>query len=197
METPPICLYNSSSVHKKEVYTNAEDKYTINDSFNVANRKNGRVDTQAGENGTPLFMHDLIPKNEKTNYSNAMQYDHPDTLLSSTFFSIDNIQIIQNGIRSGVYNMSDKKHIIDEQDYDTIKTIMRSVYLQYSLNQENNIKEQVEALNQLVLEYSVPKVYNELLSYLKFRRDISTLAVPMENPSMMTNDKTVELKNFF
>ena len=81
-------------------------------------------------------MHDLIPKNEKTNYSNAMKYDHPNTLLSTTFFSLENIQIIQNGIRSGVYEMTNKQHIIDEQDYDTIKTIMRSVFMQYSLNQE-------------------------------------------------------------
>ena len=107
-----------------------------------------------------------------------MKYDHPNTLLSTTFFSLENIQIIQNGIRSGVYEMTKKQHIIDEQDYDTIKTIMRSVFMQYSLNQEKNIREQVSALNKLVLDYSVPKVYNELLSYFKFRRDISTLANP-------------------
>ena len=195
MENPS--LFNSSLIQAEDKYNKPEDSYTIDEKYNKEYQNKGRVDIKAGENGTPLFLHDLIPKNEKTNYSNAMSHDHPSTLLSTTYFSLDNIQIIQNGIRSGVYEMSNKKYIIDEQDYDTIKTIMRSVYLQYSLNQDNNIREQVSALNKLVLEYSVPKVYNELLSYIKFRRDISTLSTPIEAPSLMTVDKTVELKNFF
>ena len=184
-------------IKDEEFYNKPNDPYTYDKLFDCEGRKYGRVDTQAGENGTPLFMHDLIPKNEKTNYSNAMKYDHPNTLLSTTFFSLENIQIIQNGIRSGVYEMTNKQHIIDEQDYDTIKTIMRSIFMQYSLNQEKNIREQVSALNKLVLDYSVPKVYNELLSYFKFRRDISTLATPIQHPTLLSVDKTTELKNFF
>ena len=104
----------SSLIEGDHQYNKPDDPYTTDKIFNCEGRKYGRVDTQAGENGTALFMHDLIPKNEKTNYSNAMKHDHPDTLLSSTFFSIDNIQIIQNGIRAGVYEMSNKKHIVDE-----------------------------------------------------------------------------------
>ena len=34
--------------------------------------KNGRIVLDPQENGTPFFVQDMIPKNEKTNYSNAL-----------------------------------------------------------------------------------------------------------------------------
>jgi hypothetical protein len=74
---------------------------------------------------------------------------------------------------------------------------MRSVFLQYSLHKSTNIREQVEQLNQIVLNYCVPRVYSELMSYLKYKEDISTLPVPQENPIFLAPDKTLELKHFF
>ena len=112
-------------------------------------------------------------------------------------FSSENIEIIQNGIRAGVFKMSNQKHIIDKQDYDQIKIIMRSVFLQYSLNQPDNISEQIQSLNNIVLEYCIPKIHSELVSYLKYKEDITTLPVPQDNPVFLGVDKTVELKNFF
>ena len=84
---------DSPYIKDAEVYNKPNDSYTYNKMIDCEGRKYGRVDTRAGENGTPLFMHDLIPKNEKTNYSNAMKYDHPNTLLSTTFFSLENIKL--------------------------------------------------------------------------------------------------------
>ena len=196
MNSSPIDFHDNTSLK----YTNNKASYVVDTDFKIPdNVTRGRVhmNVNDGENGTPLYIQEMIPKNERTNYSNAMRYDHPDNLLSKTYFSIDNIEIIQNGIRAGVYRMSNKKHIIDRQDYDTIKIIMRSIYIQYSLNKDTDIQSQVRDLNQRVLDYCVPRVYNELTSYLKYKHDITNLAVPIDAPVLMGTDNSMELKNFF
>ena len=43
--------------------------------------------------------------------------------------------------------------MIGPQDCDSLKIIMRSVFLQYSANQPNNISKQITELNKSVLEY--------------------------------------------
>lgn len=169
----------------------------IDQKFKYENEHKGRINLDRTENGRPFFIQDLIPKNEKTNYFNATQHMTSPSVLSNVFFSGENIEIIQNGIRAGVYKMSKQTHIIDKQDYDQIKIVMRSVFLQYSLHQQHNIAEQIDSLNKIVLDYCVPKVYNELVSYLKYKEDITTLPVPQDNPVFLGVDKTVELKNFF
>ena len=50
---------------------------------------------------------------------------------------------------------------------------MRSVFLQYSSNNNDNIDGQIKQLNTTVLDYAVPQVHNELVSYIKYKRDIS------------------------
>ena len=37
----------------------------------------------------------------------------------------------------------------------------------------------------------------QLMAYIKYKEDISTLAVPMDNPIHFSVDKTVELDRFF
>ncbi len=175
-----------------------KNQYVVDPNFKYENQNNnGRIQIDRSQNGTPFFIQDLIPKNEKTNYFNATQHMMNPTLLSDAYFSKENIEIIQNAIRSEIYKKTDQKYIIDKQDYDQIKIIMRSIYLQYSLHKSTNIKEQIQQLNNLVLEYCIPKVYGELISYLKYKEDISTLPVPQNNPIYLAPDKTIELKHFF
>jgi hypothetical protein len=75
---------------------------------------------------------------------------------------------------------------------------MKSIFLQYSLNIEYDIPKQINVLNELVIKYCVPNVYSELMSYVKYLKDISTLPVPIDFPEYnVCNDKTLELKPFF
>ena len=175
------------------------NSYVIDDNFKYNEQKNnGRIILdETSHNGTFFVGQDCIPVDQKTNYQNATQHMLNPTVLSTTFFSSENVEIIQNAIRAGVYKMSGNKHIIDRQNHDQLKIIMKSIYLQYSKNMTHSIKQQVEELNKLVLNYSIPRVYNELVSYLKYKEDISTLPVPQDNPTYVFVDKTVELKHFF
>ena len=169
----------------------------IDKSLQYPSTQNGRIQLDANENGTPFFVQDLIPKTEKTNYSNATQYMHCPTLLGTAYFSSENIEILQNAIRAQIYEKSNKKYIIDKQDSDQLKIIMRAIYLQKALHHNDNIKEQIKTLNTHVLDYCVPQVYGELIAYVKYKQDISTLAVPMNLPIHLSVDKTVELNRFF
>ena len=62
-----------------------------------------------------------------------------------------NIEEIQNSIIRGVYERSNGEYKIDKQDYDTLNIIMRSTFLQYSLNNTENMKEEILSLNKIVL----------------------------------------------
>ena len=75
--------------------------------------------------------------------------------------------------------------------------IMKSIYLQYSLNKHDDIMKQINILNNKVIEYCVPNVYSELMAYIKYREDISTLPLPPTLPQNLYEDKTLELNHFF
>ena len=113
-------------------------------------------------------------------------------------FSKENIQILQNGIRAGVYHKSNGQYVIGPQDCDSLKIVMRSVYLQNAANQPNNITQQVAELNKIVLNYCIQQVYSEAQGYLKYIDDASTLVVPIAHPVMADNsDRELEFKTWF
>jgi hypothetical protein len=106
--------------------------------------------------------------------------------------------MIQNGIRAGVYKMSNGQYTIGPQDYDALKIIMRSIYLQHSANKPTDITSQIRELNKMVLDYCIKQVYSEAQGYMIYINDVSTLAVPIAHPVMSNNsDKELVLKPWF
>ena len=160
---------------------------------------NGRVHILGTNTPDPFSLYDKIPVTSNTAYENALQGNWTCNKLSEVFFSSQNIQILQNGIRAGVYKASKGRFKIGSQNEDSLKIIMRSIYLQSALNQPSNISQQVLALNQLVLDYAVPQISSEAMAYIKYKNDVSTLAVPMSTP-VYTSQKgqyPLELKPWF
>jgi hypothetical protein len=164
-------------------------------------RYNGRVNIISQPDTSMVFkMQEKIAlKNKATEYRSALSgNDWEDNTLSLVFFSAENIQIIQNGLRSGVYEMSNRDIIIPPQNLDQLKIIMRSIYFQYAEHYENDIRGQVERLNQLVLDYAIPAVYGEARGYLKYIQDQSSLVVPLDIPKHHDRQyKQLELKPWF
>ena len=161
---------------------------------------NGRINIIEPESPDVVFrmQERLAVKNKATEYREALTGTWENNVLSNAFFSAENIQIIQNGLRAGVYEMSAKQYVIAPQNIDTLKVIMRSIYLQYAEHYPNKITEQIERLNKLVLDYAVPTVYNEAVGYVKYRIDQSTLVVPLAIPQHHDrNYKQLQLKNWF
>jgi hypothetical protein len=159
---------------------------------------NGRIDILGPNTDLRFSMSDRIPINECSSFRDAMTGNWDNTLLSDTFFSSQNIKILQNGIRAGVYKKSNGNYIIGEQSYDELKIVMRSIFLQNSKNLATNIAEQIEELNNIVLKYTINQVYGEADGYMKYRIDASTLVVPLAMPILSySNDKQLELKKWF
>jgi hypothetical protein len=159
---------------------------------------NGRVNIKSPNTSALFQMYDKIPANQCVTYRNATEGLWETTPLSQAFFSHQNIQILQNGIRVGVYQRSNGQYVIGPQDCDSLKIIMRSVYLQNTANQPNNISQQIAELNKIVLNYCIQQVYSEAQGYMKYVDDVSTLVVPIAHPVQASNtDRTIEFKSWF
>jgi hypothetical protein len=137
-------------------------------------------------------------KNKATEYRDALSGLQEESVLANLYFSEENIQMIQNGLRAGVYEMSKTKIVVPPQNVDNLKIIMRSIYLQYAKHSTTeNVTKQIEKLNDYVLDYSIKSVYNEAQGYLNYMRDQSTLVMPMERPKQIDRDfKHLERKHF-
>lgn len=167
---------------------------------NERNRNNGRVDVLTKEDPDTKFklFEKISKRNRATAYSDALNGVFEENVLSQVYFSEGNIQIIQNGIRSGVYKLSKSKYNIPLQNIDQLKIIMRSTYLQYAKHSAINITKQVSELNELVLDYCIPFVYNEGISYVKYLQDQSSLVVPLEREVRPDREyKQLQLKPWF
>ena len=159
---------------------------------------NGRVNIKTPNTSALFQMYDKIPANQCVTYRNATEGLWNETPLSQVYFSHQNIQIIQNGIRAGVYERSNGQYLIGPQDCDSLKIIMRSIFLQHAANQPNNISQQVAELNKIVLNYCIQQVYSEAQGYMKYVDDVSTLVVPIAHPVQSTSsDRTLEFKGWF
>ena len=159
---------------------------------------NGRVNIIGVNTGDIFSLYDKIPVQQKsTQYRNALTGTWNNNMLSTAFFSSDNIRIIQNAIKKGVYSASNGNFVISDQDEDTLKIIMRSIFLQNSKNSDNNIKNQIIELNDKVVRYAVPQIYGEAEGYIRYKHDVSTLATPIERPLSTYHNNELEFKKFF
>lgn len=159
------------------------------------NIRNGRVDITI-----PNTSASYIQSNHNiSHYRDATTGNWTRTVLSQAFFSQENIQIIHNGIRAGVYKLSGNKHIIGNQSIENLKIIMRSVFFDHAKFLKNQVTKEIEYLNHLVLQQCIPQILNEIISYTKYKEDVSTLAVPICQPKSdnIKGNNSLELKPFF
>ena len=166
--------------------------------FQSVNYSNGRVniiDQPNVENQFKLYDQNRV---EKTSFRDALKGTKEDNQLSNLFFSKNNIQIVQNGLRAGVYKMSQNKFVLGEQSYDNIKIIMQDAYFEHAKNNMQNIAKQIETLNQHIFDKYVPKLYGEAVGYMKYREDVSTIKAPIyyPKPSGDRDFKNLEYKKW-
>lgn len=119
--------------------------------------------------------------------------------LNQNFFSPENVQIIQNGVRRKVYDDSKSEILIDPQSADELLIVMRSMYLTYGRNEPVRIVEQITELNKHVVEWCAPRILSEVSMYKTYRKDIQTLPVPMSHPVNISGagTKSKPLPKFF
>jgi len=118
--------------------------------------------------------------------------------LSNIYFSKHNIDYIQRRIQEEVLKLSNGRHRIARQSDTELSIIMRSIYLQFSRNDPNRIREQIVDLDNKVIDDCVPKILSGIEQYLAYKKDVSTMYKPIEYPSAsgIKGDKTLEYKPF-
>ena len=178
-----------------------ENKLDKNSPTDVARllegqKQNGLVDIAILQDPDAMFrMHERVNiRNKPTEYSEALNGTMEWNVLAQVYFSAENMQIIQNALRANVYKLSGGKINIPNQNVDNLKIIMRGIYMEYAEHYPKDIKGQVERLNKLVLDYAVPNVYSEAVSYFQYLIDSSVLPLPINRP--LPNDRTYKQLEF-
>ena len=132
---------------------------------------------------------DLTGSNTRHLFKNL----YGETPLTFLFFSEQNVNNIQNVIRYLVYKETLK--VIDRQNSTELLVIMRSIFLEYSRHPKlidpnmdietieklkKEYTKEVERLNELVINETVPRVLSALQQYMSYLRDASTQPIPIE-----------------
>ena len=163
---------------------------------------NGRVDILTAPSSDILFkMREQTNRiNAPSDYSSeALKGEFECNNLAKVFFSKENIQKLQEQLKSGVYKKSKNTIVIPNQSIDNMKIIMRRTYYQYAQDtvSDKSVRNEVKRLNDLILQSIIPSVYNAAIAYQKYQRDVSQLPMPMQRPRQVDRDfKHLEINNF-
>ena len=154
---------------------------------------NSNIDMLESHGSFKLTTNDDIVAESNTKHLFKNLYG--ETLLTSLFFSRENIENIQNLIRFVVHR--ETQYTIDRQSYNELLVIMRSIFLEYSahprliddtlsIEQKNALlakyKAEVARLNEIVINTVIPKIVSQLEQYLTYLRDASQAPYQMDTP---------------
>ena len=145
-------------------------------------------------NSQPMRNYPLFE--EKTDpycFSNSLKSIQDDTPLSRAFFSSSNVDYLQKKIQDEVFIRSSRSgqmgYRIGRQSDLQLHLIMRSIYLQNSMNLNCNIDRQLNELNQKVIDD--PNVINGIIVNIEqqkhYQQTSSNLPCVMNHPENMSN----------
>lgn len=158
--------------------------------------QNGRVNlaappasANAGGTSVPDSVGFTVPtKSEKSFVGDMLRGNWDKNPVADMFFTATNSAHIQASIRKAVYTRSGPKHyVIDDQSIDELKMIMRGIYLQYAKNNPFDVQGQVNELNDIVIEWCIPRILSEVDHYQYYLKDISHMPIPMSQPMNMSS----------
>jgi hypothetical protein len=141
---------------------------------------NGRIDT------TPDANYEMYALFESGNHKvsefsrEAIIGVHQQTPLNELFFSRQNLEALQIGIKNMVAKRSGGEFVIGKQSEVELQVIMRATYLSHAKHLENDVIEQVRELNSMVIDFCVPRIIEEIRMFKYYKKDISSLPMPLD-----------------
>jgi hypothetical protein len=135
-------------------------------------------------------------ENERSPYEfkNSLKSINSENVLNRTFFSQNNIDMIQNTIINEIIKRTGYK--IARQSELQLQIIMRSIFLQYAKNDPCNIKQQIIDLDRKVIDYSVDRIITEISQYLEYKDTLNKLPTPLSHPTNLSNAGEKSLSPF-
>jgi hypothetical protein len=156
----------SSSLLQKDVYKSQQN----NINFSIESRE------------------EYTPHNTTNLANTVLRGIVEDNETSRLFFSQENINRIQKKIKVTVYERSQGKFKLEEdQDESDLVIVMRAVYLENCKNLLNQTVRQVKLLNDSTVKYLLPDLLTNIKQYYGYIRDISQPLTPMMRPMGTTN----------
>lgn len=158
---------------------------------------NGRVDLMTPVK-QPMWAQQQAQQDANCTFHREALYGRIQrTPVSDMFFSPQNIDILQDAIRYKTYQ--ETRVVVGRQSDQELKIIMTSMFFRYSRHVANDVTGQVRELNGHVVDYAVKQVIVNLKQYLTYRRDASTMPMPLDMPEKMgtKGTKTLEIRTFF
>jgi hypothetical protein len=98
--------------------------------------------------------------------------------LKKNFFSNFNIDNIQKKLIYEVKTKSNGKYIIGYQKNEHLIQIMDDIFKTYN----NNVDENINELNNKVVIFCLPFIFNQITSHIKWQIDANTPLVPLPLP---------------
>ena len=158
----------SSTLLREDVYRarNLKGSYDVN-NLNLSYDARQEFSPFNNENIASTALKGMIEKNP----------------VNKLFFSSENMQRIQKKITVAVYEKSNGKFKLEEdQDESDLIVVMRTVYFDHCKNLPDNPVRQVKKLNQQVVDYLIPDLLTNIRQYYGYIRDISTPITPPMRP---------------
>ena len=134
----------------------------------------------------------LFFQDHKNNYRQYAQDSlkglQDDNLLSTVFFSPENIEIIQQRLIKGVFNASNKQYLIGKQSEQDLMVVMRAIYLQNATFATcTNIANQIDNLDNIVVNNLVPNIMSAVIFNREYLRTINNPIQPIDRPVNMSS----------
>lgn len=133
---------------------------------------------------SPEKFNDMLEKSERTTNIHNSE-------VESMFFSKNNITRIQRLIKKRFFEKTDGEYKLDvDQDELKLHMVMTRVYSDQSRDLPTHIKTQVKELNELLVEYILPDMINEVIQYHGYIKDINEPIQPMMRPMHVSSAGT-------
>ena len=111
--------------------------------------------------------------------------------LENIFYSVENIDIINRKLIFEVYNITNKKFKIAKQNNESLIIVMRYVFISYAKHLPNNIKNQINDLNNLVLKEIIPNIVTSITQKVDYLNYIIERHPLLELPVSTNKSKTL------
>ena len=118
------------------------------------------------------MYHDVSGQRNYADANRASNHACSDNELITTFFSNQNIAVIQKALREEVKRVHG--WTISRQDDTELVLIMRGVFNMNNASVlDHDLIDQVHRLNDLVVEYTLPRLVTNIKHYIGYLRDSS------------------------
>ncbi len=119
-------------------------------------------------------------------------------LMTEAYFSVENMDIIQNMLIKNVFYKSEETLRINKISQETLLQVMNSIWQNHCRFLPYNYREQIRELNNKVSDYLVPLLLNEYKFYKNYLRDSNRSSLPqLERPIMIVKERKQQLPSYY